>query len=114
VKYTHDLVLLAKEETVLQGMIDRLIEIRRCYEMEIDVDKTKVMRISREPSPVEITMNRKQLKNTEYFNYLSSMTTNNARCTRHTRQVESRIAMAEAALNRKKILFTSKLDLNFR
>jgi hypothetical protein len=33
-----------KEETVLQGMIDRLIEIGRCYGMEMNVEKTKVMR----------------------------------------------------------------------
>jgi hypothetical protein len=32
VKYAYDLVLLAKEETVLQGMIDRLIEIGRTME----------------------------------------------------------------------------------
>jgi hypothetical protein len=31
VKYADDVVLLAKEETVLQGMIDRLIEIGRSY-----------------------------------------------------------------------------------
>ena len=30
VKYVDDLVLMAKEETVLQGMIDKLIEIGRC------------------------------------------------------------------------------------
>jgi len=30
VKYAHDLVLLAKEEKVLQDMIDKLIEIGRC------------------------------------------------------------------------------------
>jgi len=29
VKYADDLVLMAKEETVLQGMIDKLIEIGR-------------------------------------------------------------------------------------
>jgi hypothetical protein len=39
VKYADDLVLLAKEETVLQGMIDRLIG--RCYGMEINVGQTK-------------------------------------------------------------------------
>jgi hypothetical protein len=44
VKYADDLVLLAKEETVLQGIIDRLIETGRCYEMEMNVEKTKVMR----------------------------------------------------------------------
>jgi hypothetical protein len=35
-------------------MIDKLIEIGRCYGMEMNVEKTKVMRISRQPSPVTI------------------------------------------------------------
>ena len=39
VKYADDLVLMAKEETVLQGMIDKLTEIGRCYGMEIYVEK---------------------------------------------------------------------------
>jgi len=47
-------VLLAKEEKVLQDMIDKLIEIGGCYEMEMNVEKTKVMRISKQPSPVKI------------------------------------------------------------
>ena len=37
VKYADELVLMAKEETVLQGMIDKLIEIGRCYGMEMNV-----------------------------------------------------------------------------
>ena len=49
VKYADDLVLLAKEENMLQDMIDKLIETGRCYGMEINVEKTKVMRISRQP-----------------------------------------------------------------
>ena len=38
---------MAKEERVLQGMIDNLIEIGRYYGMEINVEKTKVMKISK-------------------------------------------------------------------
>jgi hypothetical protein len=53
VKYADDLVLLAREEEVLQGMVDRLSEIERRYGMEMNVEKSKVMRISREPSPNE-------------------------------------------------------------
>jgi hypothetical protein len=45
VKYADGLVLLAREEEVLQGVVGRLIEIGRCYEMEMNVEKTKVMRI---------------------------------------------------------------------
>jgi hypothetical protein len=54
VKYADDLVLLTNDEKVLQDMIDKLIEIGRCYVMEMNVEKTKVMRISRQPSPVKI------------------------------------------------------------
>jgi hypothetical protein len=41
-------VLLAKEEAVLQGMIDRLIEIGRFNGMEINVGKIKVKRMTRQ------------------------------------------------------------------
>jgi len=43
-------VLLAKEETALQGIIDRLFGIGRCYGMEMNVEETKVMRISKQLS----------------------------------------------------------------
>jgi hypothetical protein len=36
---------VAKEEKVLQKMIDKLIEIGGCCGMEMSVEKTKVMRI---------------------------------------------------------------------
>ena len=67
VKYADDLVLLAKEKKVLQDMIDKLIEIGRCYGMELNVEKTKVMRISRHPFPVKFIIDQKQLENVESF-----------------------------------------------
>ena len=39
VKYADDRVLMDKEETVLQGMIDKLIETSRYYGIEINVEK---------------------------------------------------------------------------
>ena len=41
VKRANELVLLAKEETVLEGMIDRLNEIGRCNGMEMKVKKLR-------------------------------------------------------------------------
>jgi len=41
VKYADDFVLMAKEETVLQGMINKLIYIWKCHGMEMNVEKTK-------------------------------------------------------------------------
>jgi hypothetical protein len=75
-KYADPLVLLTKEETVLQGMTDRLTEIEWWYGMEINVEKTKVMRISRQLCPVQTMTDQKQLENVEYFNYLGNITTN--------------------------------------
>ena len=75
VKYVDDLVLLPKEEKVLQDMINKLIEIGGFYGMEMNVKKTKVMRISRQPFPVKIMIDQKQLGNVESFKYLGSILT---------------------------------------
>ena len=40
VKYADDLVLMAKEEVVLQGTIDKLIETGRYYGMECGKNKS--------------------------------------------------------------------------
>jgi len=77
----------------------------------MNVEKTKVMRISRQPSPVTIMIEQKQLENIDCFKYLSSMLTTDGRC---TCEIKSRIAMAKAAFSKEKNLFTSKLDLNLR
>jgi hypothetical protein len=58
VKYADDLVLLSNEEKVLHDMIDKLIEIGRCYGMEMNVEKAKVMRISRQQFPVKIMIDQ--------------------------------------------------------
>jgi len=79
VKYANDLVLMAKEKTVLQGMIDRVNEIGKCYEMDMNVEKPKIMRISKQPSTIEIMMDQKQIENVEYLHYLVSMITDDVR-----------------------------------
>jgi hypothetical protein len=111
VKYADELVLLAKEENVLQDMIDKLIEIGRRYGMEMNVQKTKVMRISRQPFPVKIIIDQKELENVKSFKYLCSILTNDGRC---TCEIKCRIAMAKAAFNKKRTLFTSTLNLELR
>jgi hypothetical protein len=68
------------------------------------------MRISRQPSPVTITVDQKQLENVKSFKYLVSMLTDDGR---YTCEFKSTTAMAKAAFN-KKNLFTSKLHVNLR
>jgi len=86
-------------------------KIVRYYEMEMNVKKTKLMRISRQPFPVKIMIEQKQLQNVESFEYLGSILTNYVRC---PGEIKSRFAMEKAAFNKKRALFTSTLDLELR
>ena len=92
-------------------MIDKLNENGGCYGTEMNVEKTKVMRISRQPVRVKIMVDQKQLENVESFKYLGSILTNDGRC---TCEIKCRIAMAKAAFNKKRAVFTSTLDLESR
>jgi hypothetical protein len=56
-------------------------------------------------------IDQKQLENVESFKYLGSMLTNDGRC---TCEIKSRNAMAKAVFNKKRALFTNKLDLELR
>jgi len=56
-------------------------------------------------------VDQKQIENVKYFKYLGSMLTNDGRC---TCEIKYRIAMAKAAFNKKRALFTSTLNLELR
>jgi hypothetical protein len=73
--------------------------------------RTKVMKIARQPFPVKIIIDQKQLENVESFKYFGSILTNDGRC---TCKIKCRIAMAKAAFSEKRALFTSTLDLELR
>ena len=66
------------------------------------------MRISRQPFPVKIMIDQKQLENVESFKYLGSILTNDGRC---TCEIKCRIAIAKATFNKKRAHFTSRLGL---
>jgi len=50
--------------------------------MEINLDKTKIMRISRQASPPNIMIIKNQVNHVKYLNSLGSTITNDARCSR--------------------------------
>jgi hypothetical protein len=111
VQYAHELVLLAKEENVLQHMIDKIIQIGICFGMERKVEKTILIRFSRQPSPVKIMIDLKQLENVESYKYLCSILTNDGRCTCENK---CRIDMIKTTLKKKRNIFTSTLVLELR
>jgi hypothetical protein len=91
-------VLLAKEEMVLQDMIDKLIEIGRSSVMEMSVEKNK----SDENFKTSISSKTYDRPKTTgvsgIFKYLGSILTNDGKC---TCEIKFRVAMAKAAFNKK-------------
>jgi hypothetical protein len=77
----------------------RLILFYFSYAANWNVEKIKIVRISKQTSPVQKKIDQNQLENVEYLNYLGSIITNNARC---TSEITYRIATTEAIVNRKK------------
>jgi len=75
----------------------------------MNVEKTKVMRISRKPCPVKIMIDQKQLENVESFKYLGSSLTNDGRC---TCEIKCRIGMVNAAFNKKRALLLAHWTWN--
>jgi len=64
------------------------------------------MRMSRQPSPIKIMRDQKQLENIGYLNHLDCMITNDDR---RTREIKSWIIMAKVAFNENGFL-TNKSD----
>jgi hypothetical protein len=64
-------------QNVIQDLMMKIVmdgqTVGRCYGMEMNVDKTKVMGISRQPSPLTIMIGLKQLESVESFKYLGSI-----------------------------------------
>ena len=79
--------------------------------MEMKVEETKVMRFTRQLSPVQITVHQIQPENAEYFNNFCSLVTNG-----EDLQVKSnsRLSRQKHRSTRKRFFFTSKLGLNLR
>jgi hypothetical protein len=69
------------------------------------------MRISRQQFPVKFMIYQKQLEKVESFKYLGSILTIDGR---YTCEIKCRIAMAKAAFDKKRTLFTSTLDLELK
>jgi hypothetical protein len=77
--------------------------------MEMNVEKTKLMRISIQPFPLKPMLGHKQLENVVSFKYLGSMLTNDGRC---ICEIKSRIAMAKATFNKKRVFLLAKWTWN--
>jgi hypothetical protein len=83
-----------------------LIQIGKYCGMEMNVEETKIMRISRQPSPILIMVDQTQLENVECFDCVGSVITNDAVC---MCKIKSKLSWQKRHSTRR--FFTNKLDV---
>ena len=89
-------------------MVNRLVVTGRKYGMEINIDKSQVLRVSWSNESLQIKVNNRELKEVDHFKYLGSVLTGDGYC---TREIKMNIAIAKEAFNRKISLLTNKLNI---
>ena len=75
--------------------------------MEINIDKSQVMRVSRSNESLQIKVNNRELKEVDH----GSALTRDGYC---IREIKMRIAIVKEAFNRKMSLLTSKLNIELK
>ena len=55
-------MIIAKTQEELQDMVNRLVDTGRKYDMEINIDKSNVMRVSRSNESLWIKIDNSELK----------------------------------------------------
>jgi hypothetical protein len=67
--------------------------------MEINIDKSQVMRVSRSNASLQIKVGNRELKEIDNFKYLGRVLTRDSYC---TREIKMRIVMAKELINNDK------------
>ena len=61
-------------------MVNRFVDIGRKYGMEINIDKSQVMRLSRSNESLQIKVGNRQLKELDHCKYLGSVLRTDGYC----------------------------------
>ena len=92
-------------------LVNRLSDNGRKYGMEIDIDRSQVMRVSRSNESLQIKVGNRELKEVDHFIYLGSLLMRNGYC---AKEIKMRIVITKEIFNRKMPLLTSKINIELK
>ena len=85
-RFADDTAIIGKTQEDLLDMVNRLVDTGRKYGIEIIIDKSQVMRVSRSNESLQIKVNNRELKKVHYFKYLGSVLTRDGYCKEKSRR----------------------------
>ena len=57
-RFADDMTIIAKTQKQSQDLVNRLVDTGRKYDMEINIDKSQVIRVSRSSETLQIELNK--------------------------------------------------------
>ena len=108
VRFADDQGMVASTEEGSQRTMNRLNDTAKKFEMKINVQKTKVMVVSKKCDKfANITIDGKRVEQVSSFKYLGSLIAENGRC---EMEIRCRIAMVKEAYNSRRELLSKSFD----
>ena len=106
IRFADDQGMVASTEKGLQKIMDRLNETAKAYDMKINVNKTKVMKVSRNGGVINIVIDGQKIKQVSMFlKVLRRWITEDLRC---ETEITTRIGVAKDAISKRKELLKSE------
>ena len=106
VRFADDQAMVANTERGLQRIMDETNRVSKSYGMRINIKKTKVMKIGRTPSNMQIILDGEVIQQVEEFKYLGSLISANGYS---EKDIRVRIAMAKTTFSKLKTVLTGGL-----
>jgi len=85
IRYADDIVLMASSDAGLQELISQLNEVASDTGMQVNVKKTKVVKVSDDPTPVSVTIRDEKAEEVHTFKYLVAIFNSDSAQTRTKR-----------------------------
>ncbi|KAI5738261.1 hypothetical protein M8J77_004739 [Diaphorina citri] len=105
IKYADDQAIMAETEEELQNMLEKVSKVGQDLGMKINIGKTKVMKISKNESNINIKLEGQQLEQITSFKYLGAIVNSNGSS---TEEIKSRIGMAKSSYKKVRNLLTAR------
>lgn len=105
IRYADDTIVFADSPQALQQLINKIARVSKEYGLDINIQKTKIMVISKNKiDNIQLSINNQPIERVPHITYLGTRINENWDA---TQEIKSRIAKATAAYNKMSKLFRS-------
>ena len=111
IRFADDQAMIGDSEEELQEIISRLHNTAKEYKMKINMGKTKVMCVTREPKVLHLKIENEKLEQVKSFVYLGATISEDGTT---LKEVKTRIAIAKSKMKENREIMTSNLSIDLK